>query len=231
MKRRRRRRIQITVMYFIILILLVIIGIGTFLSINAFYRNSISGTWVQNQDMSESIKLKVNSWLDNEEEIDFTFTPVKTTLVLEKDGSYTMTVDEESYRTYVSEAYEYVKKRFSSVVEANLLMAGYSGSEDIEAVSEQLIEETVGGELGQYLEDNGVAVVKPMDQFGGFVSSGAYEFSRKNKLITFTDGTGTVSEYRTSLTADTLVLTGSSEEAGEGAAVYPITFSRVEENE
>lgn len=230
--RRKKKRIQITIMYIVILILLSVIGYGTYLSLKAHFRNSPTGTWNLKVDMSEPVISSVNGWLDNYEQIDFAFNPVIIKASFEKDGTYNISIDDDSYNAYVNSVHEYVKKRFSLVVESNLLVAGYTG-DDISSVSDELIEEAVEGDLGTYLEANGVELSKPKESFNKYLSEGTYEYNRKDGLLILSANDGTQKNLRVDLSEDVMVLKGEEEDADvntdtERESIYPLAYSRIE---
>jgi len=242
-KRRRKRRIAAFFMTLILFLLIGIVVAGIIYYIKGHQKNKLSGSWEYRINYSDYIKCSVDDWLDEKSEEVAGFTPVSVILTINDDGTYSVNVDESSYRACEKEANAYLESRFNELVSDELLLAGYMGTDNVGSVSDSLVKDTLGGNLADYLKTYDITFLPSYEELATIHTEGSYSYDRKNSIIEFTDSEGIVSREKISLTENVMVLTGDGDKkisvntgsaaangSGSGndgkAVLYPITFSR-----
>lgn len=208
MKKRRRRRINGFLIVINILLLMIIIA-GIIFYFISTKKNTVTGVWEYSLDYSDQIRKAADKWMLNDDEVAFSFKPVKIILTLTEDDTYSVSVDEASYRECEDSAYAFFGKRLNYTIENKLTAAGYEG-QDVTDVAGNLISQTLeGGDIRSYLTDQGVVILPSIDEIKMLYSeNGTYSYDRKALCIEFTESTGKVTETDVLVADNVLVFLG-----------------------
>lgn len=245
MRKRRRRRRRIAA-FFITVLIFILIGViiaGLIYFARTHKKNKLAGTWEYRVDYSDYVTFSVNDWIGEKNSEKVTFTPVSVLLTLGDDDTYTVAIDETSYKKCEQEVRVYLEDRFAGLVSNELILSGYMGTEDVSATSHSLVNETIGGSLYEYLSEYGISFMSPYENISVYCTQGTYKYDKKKGTIEFTDAEGTKVKEKISIADDVIVLTGSDDivlNVNSGISVqsgtdstnnaksnlYPITFKK-----
>jgi len=207
MRKKRRRRVNGFLVFINILLLMIIIALAVFHIIDE-KKNTVVGEWEYEIDYSQQIVKAANSWVLNDDEISYSFKPVKLVLSLNEDGTYAVSVDETSYSECSQSAYSYFEKRLNYIIENKLIAEGYEGT-DSASVAETLTSQTMGTDMKSYLDEQGVVIIPSADEIKAlYVSNGTYNYDKKAQVIEFTDSTSAISKEDVLVTESMLIFLG-----------------------
>lgn len=232
-KRRRRRirkirRICVTVVL-VVLALVIMVSVLRVRTLRAF-----KGDYVRSIDLTDRIVADASVWLKDVEGADvdadwvgsrtegiyanvyLSFTPDGLT-----KGSYTETLDPDSYEKCSNEAYELTGKCLRELIIKRLTAVGYAQSlSDEEA--DALITEALGMPLDQYIKNSGAKIIPEYDELAGNINrSGEYKI--KKKTIEW--------EREDALVSDAFSLTSSALSIPDAGLIYSSVSSKASDNE
>ena len=187
--RRRKKRIIASIIRFI---LLVIIGLVALTVYYVSRINSISGTWERDYDVTDEVATNTVVWLSDieGEDIDVDWVKsrigeldVKVILQMNKTGfrkgEYSISVDEASYAECENKTKEILASCMEEIIASKLQEAGY-GDTVTTAQSQEAILNVLGCSMQEYLSQNEVSVMYPIENINSEVSeSGQYEVDIK----------------------------------------------------
>lgn len=200
-----------------------------------------AGEWTADLDMTEQAAVTAFGWLQDIEAVSVSLEDVEScmqgltiqvNLTLEQtarsEGVFRCQVLPGSYEACNQAAYEAFARAFRELLAERLLMAGYAGGTDEEAV-EALVRETFGMPTVSYLMSCGPALLPSMEELqAGYDGSGVYE-AAEGILTREFDGGGPVDvrSERYIRKGASLIL---SEEAGAASAGflwerYPVIYT------
>lgn len=191
----------------VVLVILTLSASTAFLAYLHFFTSEdeeLSGEWTAELDMTEQAAVTALSWLQDIEAVSISLEDmesymqdltIRIDLTLEQtgrsEGTFCCYVLPESYDACNQAAYEAFAEAFQALLTERLLMAGYTGSTDHEAL-EALVTETFGMSTVSYLMSCGPALLPSLEALQSeYDGSGVYEFA-EGVLTRQFDGGGPV---------------------------------------
>lgn len=147
----------------------------------------LAGEWLSNLDMTQQAAVTALSWLQDIEAVSVSLEDmgdymheltIQVNLSFEKtgrsNGTFICSVSPESYEACNQAAYEAFAMAFDELVAERLLMAGYTGATDTDAI-EALVTETFGMSTVSYLMSYGPALLPSLEELQDrYDGSGTY---------------------------------------------------------
>ena len=177
----------------VVLLILTLSASTAFLAYLHFFASEdeeLSGEWITELDMTEQAAVTALSWLQDIEAVSITLEDmeaymqdltIQMNLTLEQtapsEGTFRCYVLPESYDACSQAAYEAFAEAFHALLTERLLMAGYTGPTDHEAL-EALVTETFGMSTVSYLMSCGPALLPSLEALQAeYDGTGVYEFA------------------------------------------------------
>ena len=212
-KKKRRRGSGLLVLFlFVLLIVVVAGGLGIWWLQRP--ERKLPGHWHRAVEYTQEANLAAKEWLMAAEggaEIDLSTymgtINIGTDLILGKDGSWSMTLDEASYEAAKQQAYTALEQAFEDLLIARMQSAGREIESREEAAA--AIRDTIGMDCMEYLKTYGPELLMPLEEMKQqYNGSGSW---RAEKSVLIRDNRGEAFLINT----DLLVLSGQN-----GTEVY-----------
>lgn len=213
-RRKRRRRGGALLILFLFVLLLVIVAGGLFYWWKSRPERKLPGHWHRTVDYASQAELAAKEWLmaaEGGSEIDLKgymgSISVGMDLILAQDGSWSCTVDENSYRTAQQQVYTALEQAFEDLLIIRAQDAGREMASREEAA--QSIEDTIGMSCQEYLKLYGPSMLPSLEEIKGeYEGSGDW---KAESGVLLRNGSGEAFLINT----DLLVLSGAN-----GTEVY-----------
>lgn len=213
----------------------------TYLHFFASNDKDLSGVWTARLDFTSQAAVTALSWLQEIQAVSVSLRDVESQmqgLTIEinlsltqrahSEGTFQCTILPESYAACNQAAYEAFAAVFREQVAERLLMAGYAGDTDEEAV-EALVMETFGMSTVSYLMSCGPNLLPSMEELQTlYDGSGAYQAADGILTRQFEDGQSVRTKAEHYIHKDaSLILTGESADDADGTFVghYPVIYT------
>lgn len=179
-KKKRRKKKNSAVAVVVTLLVSVLIAVGGALTYSTLKLSSATGTYVRTIDYTDSVVKKMVSWIElsaqasiDEEGLkeDLANLDVNIIFELKKDslsprkmtGEYAQYIDEKSYEECRKRAYDKLSGIMRDLIKEELQNAGYTGDME-DADIDKLIADTLGMGIGEYLESQGLELIKSYEE-------------------------------------------------------------------
>lgn len=213
----------------------------TYLHFFASDDRGLSGEWTADLDMTKQAAVTAFSWLQDIEGVAVSpedmeermrVLTVRVNLTFEpsahSEGVFHCDIDPESYEACRQTACEAFATAFRELLAERLLMAGYTGSMDEDAI-EALVTETFGMSTEDYLAVCGPELLPPLEDLQArYDGSGTYETTEDVLTRRFDDGGAVETKTETYLRQDVRLILLEETDAGSPAFSsdeYPMIYT------
>lgn len=226
MHARKKKRSAILV---IILLIILIIGMATAGVLLFLYGKSkmLGGEWERKIDVTDTVRENIRDYiaestLTDEINVDDYLSSIKidSRLVITKEGSMKETISYESYYDANEQAYDALEKIVTTILE-NRIKSNYI---ETDLSTDQLVKETVGTDLRQYLKSHGPLLMPSIEELETVYGTDATYIADREKIIISNAG-GEEENCDYAITNGMLVI-----DRKDGGVIYHKTQNKQEEN-
>ena len=227
MHARKKKRSAILV---IILLIILIIGMATAGVLLFLYGKSkmLGGEWERKIDVTDTVRENIRDYiaestLTDEINVDDYLSSIKidSRLVITKEGSMKESISYESYYDANEQAYDALEKIVTTILE-NRIKSNYI---ETDLSTDQLVKETVGTDLRQYLKSHGPLLMPSIEELETVYGTDATYIADREKIIISNAG-GDEENCDYAITNGMLVI-----DRKDGGVIYHKTQNKYEETE